>query len=146
MYDSEHAANSNAPAPFEGAWVQQTSKTTVRFFCEPSRVRALITIHNGHNFGDVVAELSGTYSVTPDGQMFGVVDHFKLSSTGKESSTIARTIETEMIDQPFSLRFRTDGDTLCIKDAKCGGLNWLGDQADDLLRSTACGEYTHDSP
>jgi RNA polymerase sigma factor (sigma-70 family) len=57
------------------------------------------------------------YSVTKDCVLFGVV-------TGLDAGDAEATAEVHAayVDQPFSVRFRVDGNVLTIKDVKCAGI------------------------
>lgn len=149
-----HPAHRPAPGPrhhsmpIEGSWMQQSGDTTIRVTCEPSQIRGTATVAAEESDEQTSIEFSGTCSVAPDGQVFGVIDHLSMTVPG-ESPRDVQTFASKMVDQPFAIRFRTDGETLFIKDVKCAGVESLGivdkrGDVDSFLNVFACGKYTRD--
>jgi len=91
---------------------------------------------------------SGSCTVTTDGQFIGVIDDIEVTREDGFSNVHGTPASVQrLIDQPFAARFVVDGDSLIVKDIRCGGLSPVIDQEDtsaDLLqfvRLNGCGRY-----
>lgn len=110
----------------EGTWSRTVDGSTIEFTIENGRLHGA--------FDD--ARFSGTCSVSEDGQIFGLLDEFE---------GVGHLVD--VIDQPFAVRFRFDGEDLILKDLRCAGLPGTielpgGASAPlDLVTRIACGRY-----
>jgi hypothetical protein len=72
--------------------------------------------------------LEADYSITRDSVVFGVVTGYDTRvPAGVRVPAAAVDGEEDLIDQPFTFRFRVDGGTLTIKDLRMPGVNKQGD-------------------
>jgi hypothetical protein len=70
----------------------------------------------------ITVELDADYSVNKDGVLFGVITGLDLSAgSQKEELGDVAALNNAFADQPFSFRFRVDGDFLTVKDLKFAG-------------------------
>lgn len=122
-------AAARSPRGMEGSWTRSAGPWTVTFAIENGRLRVTCTTEGA------TVRFSGTCGVSDDGQIFGVLDEADISSDVQEGTAEARAIAVRLIDQPFAVRFRFDGDSLIVKDLRCAGL------PPDQVRQIACGRF-----
>lgn len=118
-----------SPRVIEGSWTRTSGPWTVTFGIENGRLRGTCTAEGA------TVRFSGTCGVSDDGQIFGVLDEADISSDAQEQTAEARAIAVRLIDQPFAVRFRFDGDSLIVKDLRCAGL------PPEQVRQVACGRF-----
>ena len=68
----------------------------------------------------MACELRADYSTTKDSILYGVVTNVSMSAEKKDADAAKEemALQKDLMDWPFSIRFRVDGDTLTIKDIK----------------------------
>jgi hypothetical protein len=100
-----------------GRWERKMGKNHVRLTVEDGRLHV-------HFTGEKVATVHADYSVTKDRILYGVI-------TSVDCDDEDESLENELLDQPFSCRFRVDEGTLTVRDLKISTLdhresNWSG--------------------
>jgi hypothetical protein len=121
--DKEEARGPEAPRPI-GVWertliAKQGATMTLTIRIDPHRITLTQT---------VVAEgktlkigIEGDYSVSRDYVLYGFVTGFDMpAGEGGDDSGKA---QAQVLDQPFSVRYRLDGDALTIRDVRAGGVS-----------------------
>lgn len=121
--------------PVEGEWNRAIGNGTLSLTFEEGRIRGTWT-----DGGDEPAvRFSGTYSISEDGQIFGLIDDF---------SGLPPQFGSWVVDQPFAIRFRKDGDEIVLKDFRCAGLpptiDLHGEKVavGDIVQMFACGRFS----
>lgn len=87
-----------------------------------------LRVQDGHLTGTVVTdgkddkttyELHADYSTTRDSLLYGVITNVRITGgPAEEAAKKEMAVQKGLMDWPFSLRFRVDGDTLVIKDVR----------------------------
>jgi RNA polymerase sigma factor (sigma-70 family) len=86
------------------------------------------------------------YSVTRDGVLYGVITGMDIQGAGQgtdlQEAGRIQVLITQLIDTPFSIRYRVDDGILTVKDVKFGTIG-LKDEKDDLaeVKMMAVGRY-----
>jgi RNA polymerase sigma factor (sigma-70 family) len=78
----------------------------------------------------------GDYGLTKDGVLYGVLTDLDCPDDEDEAADLV-----DFIDQPFSCRFRVDGDILIVKDLKFAGVDLDGNKKKDDLIVILQGRY-----
>ncbi len=88
--------------------------------------RIVVTMKQSAGGQSFKVTIEGEYSVSQDYTLFGIVTGIDVSPT-KDDNAAAASVELE--DQPFSVRYRFDDNTLTLRDLKIGGVK-KGDMKD----------------
>lgn len=98
-----------------GKWERKIGKKQVALVVEDHRLHVTVV-------GEKPCTIHADYSVTKDQIIYGVVTSVECEEED------AHSVEKEMLDAPFSCRFRVDEGVLIVRDLKMAG----GDTKDDL--------------
>ncbi|MBY0230068.1 MAG: hypothetical protein K2W96_12370 [Gemmataceae bacterium] len=105
------------PGPV-GSWEREygSARMTLRVEMR-SLVGTLVVQEKGQK---VACELRADYSTTKDSILYGVVTNVSMAAEKKDADAAKEemALQKDLMDWPFSIRFRVDGDTLTIKDVK----------------------------
>jgi len=135
-----------------GEWGRSLASVKHELVVGPNSFRAKVEL----NTADVpfTVHLAADYSVNADGLVYGVLSDVNLvmapnSGASEEAASLDDIAEivmirNQLIDQPFSFRWRTVGDALVIKDVRFAG-SGLADDDDDgfagIVRLYVAGSY-----
>jgi hypothetical protein len=110
------AAYDPEPRPLLGKWERKSGKETITLVVEANRLHIFFAGKGNY-------AIHADYAMTRDGTVFGVVTS---ADTAEENDKE----ENELIDMPFSFRFRIDEGTLILRDFRMdkekGSQEWLG--------------------
>lgn len=127
--------------PLEGKWSRNVGSTSLNLTLEGGQIQGA-----WHDGGDEPSiRFSGTCSVSEDGQIFGLIDDVNFGSSG---AWVPPHVYNWIIDQPFAVRFRKDGDEIVLKDFRCAGMpssiEVQGNQIalGDYIQAFVCGRFS----
>jgi RNA polymerase sigma factor (sigma-70 family) len=104
-----------------GVWEKTISSkdvnATITVRIEANHVAVTVKQHGGGESFNCTIE--GDYSVSHDYTLFGVITGIDMSPT-KDADAVKES--TELVDAPFSVRYRFDDNTLTLRDLKIGGV------------------------
>ena len=113
------------PRPL-GEWEHVLGPHRVTLHVEANRISGTCSISESGQ--RVTFNGRGDYGVTKDSILYGVLTDVDCPDDEDEAAEA-----TEFLDQPFSFRFRVDGDVLIVKDVKFAGLDLDGKEKDEML-------------
>jgi hypothetical protein len=90
-----------------GKWERKVGKNQVTLVIEENRLHVTVT-------GEKACTMHADYGMTKDQIVYGVIT--SIEATDEDDSGA----EKEMLDAPFSCRFRLDEGALIVRDLKCG--------------------------
>jgi hypothetical protein len=113
-----------------GEWHRELGPISQCLTVTPGTFRAC-TAYNENDVGYLV-ELSADYSVNDEGLVYGVLTGFRIERHGDGETKLDDLIQISklqetLLDQPFCLRWRVNGDGLLIKDVKFAGSGLEGE-------------------
>jgi len=106
-----------------GVWRRSVKSGSIEFRIEQDHLKAIIIREDGKR--RLKVDFRADYALSKDGVLFGLVTSAAADGgKGDDAFPLADvlTIEKALIDAPFSIRFRVDGDTLTVKDFRIGVL------------------------
>jgi RNA polymerase sigma factor (sigma-70 family) len=115
-----------------GLWEKDIGVEHLTLIIEADRIYGTISgTDKGNKFK---TSIDADYSVTKDNVLYGVVTGADAEGPGDEASQKATVEATsnaqKLIDYPFSVRYRVDGNVLLVRDAKFGGIDPAKDKFD----------------
>ena len=135
------------PAMPAGTWTRTLNDQSVTLTLSETGFEGRCTIaHSG-----CAVRFAGDCSVTADGLLYGVITSAVSEPCGPAGADAARRMEVEMvcrtlIDQPVSVRVRSNGDAMTVTDAKFAGIGIVGTPAPGdaafLYQMLLTGQYT----
>jgi hypothetical protein len=104
-----------------GAWERKVGPVQITLRFEAERMSGTIDVNLNENrkAKSCTFDFWANYSVTRDSILYGVITSADMKLSGVEDEEILGKVQlllSRFHDQPFSIRFRLDGDTLVVKD------------------------------
>jgi hypothetical protein len=127
------------PRPI-GNWERDVGPSHITLRIEGDHLYGTMTTVDPQKGGRLTIHLDGDYSVTRDSLLYGVITGVDTPEGITDENVADLGIYS---DQPFSLRYRLDGNTLTLKDLKLGICTKEGDMKD--VRSIL-GRYKKKTP
>lgn len=132
----------------DGTWTRDVGPYTVTLTCEGGRMTCSCRFGEPGKAAEI--GFSGACGVAPDGQVFGVIDEANVAAGDDHASVMThQALAVRMVDQPFAIRFRRDGESLIVIDVRCGGLLPQIDETNrqpgeilEQVRVLGCGRFT----
>jgi RNA polymerase sigma factor (sigma-70 family) len=121
--NKEEAGAAEAPSPI-GVWertVQAKNGAACTITIRIDAHRVSLTQSIGADGKTLKATLEGDYSVSRDYVLYGFVTGVDMPEGG-EGDDSGKT-QAQVLDQPFSVRYRLDANALTIRDVRAGGVN-----------------------
>jgi hypothetical protein len=128
-------AREGLPARPVGRWERTMGNVQILLVVEGDRLRGTYT--ETDKGAKVTMTLEADYSVTKDHVLFGVITGVEMPAEPNQQQN--GDGEAELLDQPFSVRYRVDDDTLTIKDVKVMGSDSRNDKGKEFR--IVCGRY-----
>jgi hypothetical protein len=129
-----------------GTWVREAdvSNATCRLVLTVTddRLTLKVDLKNGHQTSAL--RLDADYAINKESCLFGVIDSCDATSSHtNDTSELAK-----VSGQPFSVRFRAEGDGLTLKDFKGFGVGMVETASKEMapVLAVLCGRYTKVDP
>jgi hypothetical protein len=107
-----------------GQWERKLGPWDFSFRITPERIIGQFDIPGDKQRLRLIVE--GDYAVSKEHVLYGVITGADLEGAGQsagfEEMAQLQVVSSQIIDQPFSLRYRVDDDILTIKNLKCSPL------------------------
>jgi hypothetical protein len=103
-----------------GTWHRSVEGCQVTLHVEGDRLTGTARVTEGGK--GLVLSLRGDYSVTKDSVLYGVITDLECKEGGEKKAEESFLF----IDQPFSARYRVDGEVLIVKDLRFGEFGLAG--------------------
>jgi hypothetical protein len=106
-----------------GTWERNAGLAHITLTCTPERLEGVIVLKlKEEKTRRLTVDFRADYGVTRDSMLYGVVTcagiATKAELNDEERLEVQTVLESAMVDQPFSMRFRMDDDILMLKDVR----------------------------